>query len=266
MARIIILFISLLCISCLEYSPNDGAAEKYTAEKAAEERVQAERSARQAAEIPGERTSRIDRRPAETPQTQMAPVPYAAPKKKQRASKVLQTIAPTLVHARHPEHFFRSVPAIFSVTFGDPLVKELETIEHTDSIPKAISYSVALQGDPPDHFIITPAEQVILAPVPGIPSSTAYFSVIPQSRGQKKLHYFVKAQMTAGGPGIGLPELHKTILVEVNRQSVWISARSLFKEHAGKLFSAIGAAIGAWLLLRIKKWLKLKDTADEDVK
>jgi len=166
---------------------------------------------------------------------------------------------PIPVHARHPDHFYRGIPATVSITFGDALVKKVGTLEQTDLIPQAVAYSIVLQGDPVDQFIITPQQQVIEAPTAGIPSSTAYFSVTPLSRGQKKLTYFVKAQLELNTPGIGLPELHRDILVEVNKQSVYVSIKTFLREHSGKFLSAVGAAVGAWLVVLLKKlWNKKK--------
>jgi len=85
-------------------------------------------------------------------------------------------------------------------------------------------------------------------------SSTAYFTVTPLSRGKKKLHYFVKAHLSPIGPGIGLPELRKSIVVEVNGASVWLSIRETLKENIGKLFSALGVAGGSWIALLLKRW------------
>ena len=180
--------------------------------------------------------------------------------KKEEAPKEVSLEAPNDtpmmgISANHPSHFYKNIKAQVAITLGVPLPAKTNTVQEDSEIPTAAAYSIMLKGDPEDQFIISPLEQAISAPSASIPSSTAYFDVMPLSRGHKILHYYVKARLSVQDPGIGLPELHKDILVEVNGKSVWVTIKTVWLNNLGKILAAAGSAVGGFI---IKKWLDKK--------
>ena len=76
----------------------------------------------------------------------------------------------------------------------------------------------------------------------------------PLAPGKKKLVYQAKARMSLEDPGIGLPEVSREIMVEVNKQSVMASLKKLLP-YLLSFLGALGSALGGWM---IKKWFDKK--------
>ena len=161
----------------------------------------------------------------------------------------------TSINVRHPDHFFSKVWCQVSITLGTPLAPEAGTVEITDAVPQAAAYSVSLRGEPADQFEIKQGEQVVSAPTAKLPSSSVYFDVRPLSPGKKFLIYQVKARLSPGDPGIGLPEVTRDIVVEVNSQTRMYIFKNTILPYLLTFIGAIGTAVGGWL---IKKWFSKK--------
>jgi hypothetical protein len=178
----------------------------------------------------------------------------------------LKTISKTStieIHAQHPDVFYLNVPASVSVTLGRPLFVAPHILNFTDTIPKAFYYTVQLQGVPPTDFDITPSQQEVAIPSHGLESSTIYFTVIPHSLGNKRIDYMVKAHWNL--QGIGLPVLHKDIVVKVSGESLKVEGKKIARESSTKLLAAgVTAgltALGAWFW---KRWKKPKRKVQKD--
>ena len=157
----------------------------------------------------------------------------------------------TPINVTHPDHFYSQVWCQVAITLGQPLASTPNTLVITDKVPKALAYSVSLKGEPADQFEIRQGEQVISAPNEIIPSSSVYFDVKPLSHGKKKLIYQVKARLSLSDPGIGLPEVQRDIIVEVNNQTRIVD----LKRFSTYLATVLGACLTTILGIYIKKWL-----------
>jgi len=190
-----------------------------------------------------------------TPSHQLPVTPVEKKKMVKKAVEPKSAALPsTPINVQHPDHFYSKVWCQVSITLGSPLPVEVGTINIVDEVPKAAAYSVSLRGEPADQFEIKQGEQIISAPTTQFPSSSVYFDVRPLSPGKKLLIYQVKARLSENDPGIGLPEVTRDIVVEINNQSRWIFIKSLFPY----IFSALGAGISAIIGIFVTRWFSNK--------
>ena len=191
-----------------------------------------------------------------SPYLKMAPpATDTAPPQVKRRARISNPEPPqTPVNVRHPDHFFSNVWGQVSITLGLPLAIETGTVQLTDKVPQAVAYTISLKGEPADQFEIKQGEQIVSAPNSKFPSSSVYFDVKPLAPGKKKLVYQAKARMSLEDPGIGLPEVSREIMVEVNKQSVMASLKKLLP-YLLSFLGALGSALGGWM---IKKWFDKK--------